>query len=225
MLSKQNEWIETQNQALQVQNKEKEVLLSEIHHRVKNNLQIISSLISLKSTLVSKETSQALQQLNGRIFSMGLIHEKLYQKENIQIIRLDLYLAEIGNHLLESFTSKDSPVRFDVQGQPVEIDADKALNCGLICNELMINSIKYAFGDLQVDRRIKLRIEKQNGFVELKISDNGLKQTNPVEVKKSFGLRFTDQLVKSKLKGSWSQWQDNGFHVEIRLPLNSNGKN
>ena len=225
LLSRQNDWIETQNQKLQAQNNEKQVLLSELHHRVKNNLQIISSLINLKSTLVSAETFHVLQQLNGRIFSMGLIHEKLYQKEDIKVIRLDLYLAEIGNHLLESFTNAETPVQLDVQGDPVEMDADKALSCGLICNELMVNSLKYAFADSQRNRSITLRIKKNDGFVELQISDNGGKQDIPIEIKKSFGLRFADQLINSKLKGTWSQWQDNGFHVDIHLPIYSNGKN
>lgn len=223
ILFRQNEQIELQNEVLWSQNKEKEVLLSEIHHRVKNNLQIISSLINLKSTLASAETTEALQQLNGRIFSMGLIHEKLYQTESIQVIRLDQYLREIGRYLVESFS--DATIQFDVQGDPVEIDADQALSCGLICNELMINSLKYAFADSQNYKSIKLDIRKNEDLIDISISDNGAKQLQIPEIKKSFGLRFVDQLVSSKLKGIWTQWHNCGFHVNIQIPFHTKAIN
>jgi len=209
--------------SLEMRNHENEMLMAEIHHRVKNNLQIISSLINLRMKQSSSETNEALQQLNNRIFSMGLIHEKLYQEESIRFIRLDSYLTEIGNYLVGSFSN--DIVQFDVESDPVDIDADQALSCGLICNELMINSLKYAFDDSQTQKNIKLSIKRKESLIEISIYDNGAKQFHASEFKKSFGLRFVDQLVNSKLKGTWTHWQNCGFHVKIQIPFRTKANN
>jgi two-component system, sensor histidine kinase PdtaS len=216
------------NERLQISNKEKEGLLHEIHHRVKNNLQIISSLISLKSRQASAETSEALQQLNGRIFSMGLIHEKLYRNEDIQNIRLDEYLTEVSRQLMSSFEEHEHPITLSLNCQPVEITADKALTCGLIINELVTNAIKYAFTADQQDRRIKLSIQQENGTTKLEISDNG-RSSKPISgnFNKSFGSRFVDQLVIAKLGGEWSVKLEDGVHIIIKFTsgLNGTGEN
>lgn len=209
---------------LQLRNKEKETLITEIHHRVKNNLQIISSLINLKSRQATPEMGEALKQLNARIYSLGLIHEKLYHRDDIRTIRLDEYLTELGNHLISSFDEKDHPVRLRLDFQPVEIDTDKALSCGLIINELVTNSIKYAFTEQQYNREILLCLEQRDSVVSLQVSDNGT-SSKPVSdaFNKSFGLRFVDQLVASKLEGVWSMKTENGFNVAVKFALTSNG--
>jgi two-component sensor histidine kinase len=111
-----------------------------------------------------------------------------------------------------------------VKGDAVEVDIDRALSCGLICNELMTNSLKYAFTTSQEERVISFTIEKKDRFVVLNVSDNGAQSLGSSAVKKSFGLRFTDQLVVSKLKGTWRHWINNGFHVSIQIPIHANGK-
>jgi len=216
LLESKNAIIERQNENLQTQNKEKEALLHEIHHRVKNNLQIITSLINLKTRNSSDETMLALQQLNGRIQAMGLVHEKLYQSENIQVVRMDDYLTDLAKHVLYSFDTKNQRVNLDTSCDPVEIYAETALTCGLINNELITNSIKYAFPADELDRKITLSVKRSNGTVHMTIADNGRNTAAPVDqIKHSFGLRFVDQLVKSKLKGEWAINQDEGFRVEI----------
>ena len=213
------------NERLQSSNKEKEGLLHEIHHRVKNNLQIISSLISLKARQsASPETNEALQQLAGRIFSMGLVHEKLYQNESIQTIKLDEYLTEISRHLISSFEEKERPVSLQLNCQRVEIELDKALTCGLIANELITNSMKYAFTPEQEYRQITLGLVQACHAVALQISDNG-NSSKPISgnFKKSFGSGFVDQLVITKLGGEWNVHSENGFHVTIKFTIGSNG--
>lgn len=213
------------SERLKVSNKEKEGLLHEIHHRVKNNLQIISSLIQLKTRqTTSVETHEVLHQLNGRIFSMGLLHEKLYQQENIQSIRLDEYLIEISRQLVSSFDETRHPISLSMNSKPVEIDMNKALTCGLIVNELVTNAIKYAFTPDQQDRKIGLSIQQENGTTKLEISDNG-RSPKPISgnFNKSFGSRFVDQLVIAKLGGEWSVSTENGFHVTIKFTLETNG--
>jgi two-component system, sensor histidine kinase PdtaS len=223
LLTKQKKVIEAQNEELQKKNKEKEILLSEIHHRVKNNLQIISSLISLKSRQASAETNEALQQLNGRIFSMGLVHEKLYQNENIRTIRLDEYLKEVSQHLLSSLEAKEHPVSLQLNCRPVEMDVDKALSCGLIANELITNSVKYAFAADQHDREITVSLDQTDKTIAFGISDNGRGNTQaPENHKKSFGSRFVDQLVTTKLGGEMCVKTENGFHVAIKFRKEAN---
>jgi two-component sensor histidine kinase len=210
---------------LEKRNKENEGLLAEIHHRVKNNLQIISSLVNLKTRQSdSIETNEALQQLNGRIFSIGLIHEKLYQNENIRTVRLDEYLGEISHHLLSSFKEKNDSILLHLNGEPIEMDLDRALTCGLIANELITNAIKYAFTHDQKDRKISLSIRQDNGTILLDISDNG-RSTKPISgnFNKSFGLRFVDQLVITKLGGEWRVKLDNGVHIIIKFTSTLNG--
>jgi two-component sensor histidine kinase len=206
---------------LEIRNKENETLLAEIHHRVKNNLQIISGLINLKAgQSTSPETNEVLCQLNGRIFSMGLVHEKLYQNKGIQTVRLNEYLGELGSHLLCSFEEKDHPVSLKLNCEQVEINLGRALACGLITNELVTNSVKYAFTAEQEDRQIAIGLMLVGNTLALHISDNGNSE-KPMfaNFKKSFGLRFVDQLVITKLGGEWSVRVENGLCFTITFSL------
>ena len=215
------------SERLQISNKEKEGLLNEIHHRVKNNLQIISSLIHLKThQSVSSETHDALHQLNGRIYSMGLIHEKLYRNEDIRNIHLDEYLTEVSHHLISSFEASEHPIKLQLNCQPVALEIDKALTCGLIINELVTNAIKYAFTADQHDRQVTIQLVHDGDVITLNIFDNGaMLKPAPSDLKKSFGLRFVDQLVNTKLGGEWSLNTESGFQVAIKFTsLNGTGK-
>ncbi|GHN00989.1 hypothetical protein WSM22_24780 [Cytophagales bacterium WSM2-2] len=225
ILENQNKIIEQQNTELTTQNSEKEILLSEIHHRVKNNLQIISSLINLKVNHTTSETRETLLQLNGRIYSMGLIHEKLYQKESIQSVRLDLYLEELSQYLVQSFADNQA-LSLEVECDVVEMDVERTMTCGLICNELLTNAMKHAFSEEQLARKVKLELINTKDIIQWIISDNGQKYSShhPPRNSKSFGLRFVDQLVKSKLGGTWQLNIDQGSKVKIQFPHQLNGK-
>ena len=195
------------------------VMLSEIHHRVKNNLQIISSLINLKTNHASAEASAALQQLNGRVFSMGLIHDKLYKTENIQVIRLDSYLGELCQYLIDTFVAQENPITLKIDAASVELDADKTLGCGLICNEVITNSLKHAFEIDQHNREIAVILNSTSDQIELVIQDNGSKSNTVTSTGlQSFGLRFVDQLVRSKLRGQWTMTFNNGMTTTITFP-------
>jgi two-component sensor histidine kinase len=201
------------------QAEQRTVMLAEIHHRVKNNLQIISSLINLKSNQASAEVSAELQQLNGRVFSMGLIHDKLYKTENIQLVRLDSYLGELCQYLIDTFASHENPVVLKFQAESIELDADKTLSCGLICNEVITNSLKHAFSLEQQDRVIVVTLNSKAEQIKLLIQDNGRNSTGVTQTgSRSFGLRFVDQLVRSKLSGYWTMASDNGMNTSITFP-------
>lgn len=217
VLEAKRKLIVEKNELLEKQTQQKEALLHEIHHRVKNNLQIISSLVSLKSRQASAESKEILTQLNGRIYSMGLLHEKLYQKESIQSIRLDSYLIELSHHLLDSLAANNS-IKLKMDCDEVEVGVEPALTCGLICNELLTNSVKYASRD---DGMLEIFIQlKRNGVsIYLNISDNGTSCTKIPDLTESFGLRFVDQLIKTKLAGVWTMGIESGFRASITIPV------
>lgn len=213
------------NKILKEQKQQIEMLMMEIHHRVKNSLQVISSLINLKVRHATAETSEALNQLNGRIYSMSLVHEKLCHSEQSRQVQLDEYLVDISRHLIATFEDQEHPIHLDLDCDPVTVDPETVLTCGLIANELVANAVKYAFGGHQADRRIRINLRQEQSRVSFSISDNGF-ATKPLvtDFQKSFGLRFVDQLVKTKLKGEWNlAAEKDGIQASIRFSTASQG--
>ena len=126
---------------------EKEWLLKEIHHRVKNNLQIVMSLLSSQSAYIDNETAlSAIQASRHRVYAMSLIHQKLYNSENVSSIDMSFYTRELVSYLRDSFTTGQR-IRFELDIQPVVLDVGQAVPLGLILNEAITNAIKYAFPD------------------------------------------------------------------------------
>lgn len=158
---------------------EKEVLLKEIHHRVKNNLQIISSLLNLQSVQIADEhTRELFSESKNRVSTMGLIHEKLYQSEDLAEIDFGDYLRSLVDALSESFGIRAEQVRLEVVVRNIFLDIDTAIPCALIVNELVSNAFKYAFRDDYPDTNgpPEIRIEMTRGDkneIELRVSDNG----------------------------------------------------
>lgn len=217
--------VRERTEALEKKNHENEMLIGEIHHRVKNNLQVICSLINLKMTHSSTDTNAALQELNGRIFSMGLIHEKLlYQSDGLSSLRLDEYLEELSRHLMHSIGNPQNPVELELDCEPAASDAEMVLTCGIIVNELITNSLKHAFTAMQQKRKITVRLRRQPEYLMLEVSDNGeCSRESTEKLKNSFGLRFVDNLVVSRLNSVWSLDTSRGFSATIKLRSLANG--
>jgi len=173
MEKKQNA-INQQNDSLQQLVTEREWLLKEIHHRVKNNLQIIISLLNSQSIfLTDPDTLTVIQESQNRIFSISLIHQKLYQDENITGIAIDTYIKELTVHLANSFGAANK-VRFKILAEKLLLDVAQAVPLGLIMNEAITNSMKYAFpGDQLGQITIVLRQEADDWLV-LELQDNGV---------------------------------------------------
>jgi two-component sensor histidine kinase len=128
--------------------REKEVLLKEVHHRVKNNLQMVSSLLSLQSGITqSDELTGAFTESQRRIKVMALVHEKLYRSENLDQIDFSDYVQELVYDLFQSYTSAASEITLTMDIARVDFNVDTAVTCGLIINELVSNAVKYAFPD------------------------------------------------------------------------------
>lgn len=199
------------NTLLEKQNREKEFLLKEIHHRVKNNLEIVSSLLALQSAqLTDSNAVDVMLESQNRVQSMSMIHQKLYQGTNLSTIEMKAYLQNLGTHVLDSFGMEEQ-VQISYEMENTELDVDTAIPIGLIVNELLTNALKYAFPD---DRKgeIKLVLSHQsNGNLHLEVSDKGIgHQLNGETKGTGFGLQLVDLLCR-QLQGKMSRTTNNGM--------------
>ncbi|MUG93406.1 GAF domain-containing protein [Scytonema sp. UIC 10036] len=182
--------------------KEKEILLKEVHHRVKNNLQTISSLLRLQSDYIKDEKALAsFKDSQNRIRSMALIHEKLYQSKDLFRIDFAEYIRELATNLLRSYSARAQTVTLKIDAQDIWLNIDTAIPCGLIINELVLNSLKHAFRPKNKKPQISIAIHSINsGKFRLTISDNGVGLPKDIDFKdtESLGLQlvctFTEQL-------------------------------
>ena len=203
--------------------KEKEVLLKEIHHRVKNNLQVISSLMNLQANqLRDKEIVEAFRDSQSRVKAMSLVHERLYQSSDLAQIDFAGYVRDVTNHLLRSYQNGRHPVRLKVDVEAVSLNIDTAIPCALIINELVSNSLKYAFpngrdGEIQVSMS---HIDAND--LNLRISDNGIGFSENVfwGSTDSLGLQLVRNLT-DQLNGSIQCQLSKGAQFDIRFRPNA----
>jgi len=191
---------------------EKEILLREIHHRVKNNLQIISSLLSLQSNSSNdKNLNKQIRDSQNRIYSMALIHEHLYESEDLTKIEISSYIKTLAFTLHETYDQKDFNVEINVDIEDVYLGIDVAIPCGLIVNELISNSLQHAFqntnDNLNNDNKnlinINMFIDKPNEHYVLIYSDNGKGISEDIDVKttNTLGLQLVYGLTQ-QIKGN-----------------------
>ena len=207
------------NQLLEEQNKEKEFLLKEIHHRVKNNLGIISSLLDLQSAeMRDPKVVEAIHESQNRVYSMSMIHQKLYQGKNLSAIEMKDYFIELSDHILDSFGLKNR-VEFGFNMEEIELDVDTAIPLGLIVNELITNALKHAFPK-DKKGRIDLYFRKtDDGKIRLEVADNGVgieKIVEGKEKKSGFGTKLIGLLVQ-QLDANVSRNSDSGTSVRIEF--------
>jgi two-component sensor histidine kinase len=199
---------------------EKEVLLKEIHHRVKNNLQIVSSLFFFQSKQISDPTTlEMFRDGQNRVKSMALIHEKLYQSGDLANIDFKEYLKKLTNFLMQSYGTKQSRIKLKNNIHNVELGVDAAVPCGLIVNELISNSLKHAFRDRENGEiRIDMGYDESDKLI-LKISDNGsgIPKNMDIEKSDSLGLRLVYNLT-TQLNGKVEFINNNGTIVKIEFP-------
>lgn len=206
------------NRILQSRNEEKEFLIKEIHHRVKNNLQILSSLLNLQADYMTDPAAlNAVEEGRNRVQSMGLIHQKLYMGEDLASVKMEDYVRDLTSHLLTSYgMEKQIEIRTSIKIPP--LDLDSAIPLGLIINELFTNSLKHAFP------------EGQNGVVIIKIwinraeelcllvSDNGVgpMEKPSKESSTSFGTDLV-RILSKKLKGKIKVSLEDGYQTLLRF--------
>lgn len=180
------------------------VLIKEIHHRVKNNLQIISGLLYLQARQVENEQGRAIiQSCRNRILSMALLHEKLYRAQELDNIDFIGYIRSLTLNLENSYASPFTTISLDIQAGTVKVDLDTAMYCGLIINELVSNALKYAFPEGRAGQIIiEFKQDSANHYT-LIVRDNGIGMTEAIDLKhaKSLGLQLVYSLVTQQLKG------------------------
>jgi two-component sensor histidine kinase len=205
------------NTLLDKRNAENELLLKEIHHRVKNNLEVVSSLLALQSSRISDPSVQeAMLASQNRVQSMGIIHQKLYQGEQLAAIEMRDYFINLSNSILDSFDASNR-IRVECTMPELVLDIDTAISLGLITNELLTNAFKYAFlGRAGGTVNISLTEPDDNNFL-LQIGDNGI---GKVPGLKATGTGFGTQLVElltQQLDGVLTYENQNGTLVKLRF--------
>ncbi|MFH1941286.1 MAG: PAS domain S-box protein, partial [bacterium] len=201
---------------------EKEILLKEIHHRVKNNLQVISSLLSLQSRHVKDEQALAMfRESQDRVKSMALIHEKLYQSEDLAHIDFSGYIQSLANDLFRAYRCDPGRISMDIKVENVSLTIDAAIPCGLIINELVSNALKYAFPP-SLKRRGKVSIllhPTDDGGVELIVKDNGVGMSEDLDIRKldSLGMKLITVLAEDQLGGKVKVEKKRGMTFRIRF--------
>jgi two-component sensor histidine kinase len=202
--------LEEKNLAIAESLAQREMLLKEIHHRVKNNLQIVSSLLNLQVDNAEQKSSEEILQLSqSRIQAMAIIHEKLYQSENLKSISLKEYIENLITYFERSYDLEKQQIKIDMQVEEVFLDIDVLVPCGLILNELITNSIKYAFRG-QEKGIISIKAIQKDKNCCLEVADNGVGVPTNFDLNNpnSLGLRlvkgFTKQ-IKGVLKNIQSE--------------------
>jgi len=206
--------------------REKEVLLKEIHHRVKNNLQIISSMLYLQSRYIKdKQTLNILKESQNRVKSMALIHEKLYQSSDLARIDFYGYIRSLAAHLLNSYGVDPNAVNLDINVEDVLFNLDTAIPCGLIFNELVSNSLKHAFPEDwellkpgETRHKIIIDIHAENNTVTMTVSDNGIGFPVDQDFRntESLGMRIVISLTE-QLNGDIELDRTDGTAFKIRF--------
>ncbi len=204
-------------EAIQASLREKGILLREIHHRVKNNMQVISSLLNLQAEhIADADARRMIKEGQLRIRSMALIHEKLYRARDLSKVEFASYIQSLTMHLFQFFGVDPEQVRLEFDLEDVRLDINTAVPCGLLLNELVSNVLKHAFpGGRKGTLRIRLRREK-DGSVELRVADDGAGFPEGLDLRRpgSFGLQIVDLLV-GQLEGTMELDRENGTAFTI----------
>ena len=199
------------NSLLDHRNEQNELLLKEIHHRVKNNLEVVSSLLALQSAQIDDpHTRDAMLEGQNRVQSIGIVHQKLYQGTNLGAIEMKDYFINLSDSILDSFGA-EKRVNIECAMEQLDVDIDTAVPLGLIVNELLTNTLKYAFpGGQYGNVQIKLR-KQADGVLQLEVSDDGVGKSGITQ-----GTGFGSQLVSlltQQLGGSMREEVKNGTSI------------
>jgi two-component sensor histidine kinase len=203
--------------ALRASLHEKEILLKEIHHRVKNNMQVISSLLSLQSRhLTDKAAIEMFRESQQRIRSMALVHEKLYQSKDLSRIDFSKYIESLIMFLFHSYRVNSDLVRMKTEVRNVLLDINSAIPCGLIINELVMNALKHAFpGGRKGEIIVSLQPSGDDRFI-LSVSDDGVGFPAGLDFHKTetLGMQLVTMLV-DQLDGTISLERKPGTRFEV----------
>jgi len=209
--------VQNKNLIIEKALREKDILLREIHHRVKNNLQIISSVLSLQSRQITDtHIQQAINEGRNRVRSMALIHQNLYQKENLTGVSVVNYLKKLVSELFHTYNISSEEIDLKLDISPLELDVDIMIPLGLIINELVSNSLKHAFTGVK-NGVINISLKEENQVLILVVEDNGVGVSKEEMAKSnSFGNRLI-KAFSQKLKANYTIINENGTKVRMTI--------
>ena len=210
--------------------KEKEILLKEIHHRVKNNLQVISSLLRLQADRVTeKQIHDMFRECQDRVLSMSLVHETLYKSKDMARIDFADYVRRLAGGLYKSYISDAKKIALDIRIQDVPVGINMAVPCGLILNELITNAIKHAFPPSYKGRgRLFVSMKKtEDNKIKMIVKDNGVGIPNAMDIRKtkSLGLKLVAILAEDQLGGKITLDRRNGTKFQILFKEEKSNEN
>ena len=197
---------------------EKDILLKEIHHRVKNNMQIVSSLLSLQAGFLNdNKLKEVFNESRNRIKALALIHEYLYKSKELKKIDFTNYINDLVQNLFLSYRVNLNKHKLIMSLDDIDFDIDTSINLGIIINELVSNSIKHAFNSgTNSENLIKIILKEENNIIKMIISDNGKGFDDKINFNEpdSLGLQLVRTLV-DQLEGFLNIKSDNGLEYQI----------
>ena len=195
-------------------------MLNEIHHRVKNNLSIVCSLLNMQEKQIAgdRHSINAFQDIRHRVIAMSLVHEQLYQSEDFAHIKINEYGQRLVNQLIAVF-DPNHHVQIVLDIEEITLDIERAIPCGIILNEILTNAFKHAFS-LSHSGKITIQIHQKNYHYELYVFDNGpgLNESADFEESKHLGMHLINMLTK-QLDGQLDIKSDHGLHIRILFPV------
>jgi PAS domain S-box-containing protein len=200
--------------------REREVLLQEVHHRVKNNLQLISSLINMQARFLEGASRDALLDCQTRVQAMALIHEQLYQARNYSQIPFSQYARSLADNVFEAAGASRQEISLDLAVEDVSLAVDKAIPCGLILNELMMNAFKHGFPNRRAGTiRVALGV-RSDGGLSFEVSDDGVGLPAALDVLRpaTLGLQLVRMLAK-QVGGALEVKSGPGTRVSLAMPV------
>jgi PAS domain S-box-containing protein len=207
---------------LAASNQEKTSLLQEVHHRVKNNLQMISSLVSLQAHQIQNQEARAsLLEIQGRVHAIALLHECLYQSDNLGRVDMHEYLDKLVATMQSTYGEPISRPRINATAERIYLSLDVAVPCGLIVNELVTNAMKHAFRDPNPTalRQIRIELQRAGNDITITVADNGLGFSSAVDLASdaTLGLTLVRDLSR-QLRGHAEFRTENGAHCTVTYP-------
>lgn len=197
--------------------REKEVLLAEVHHRVKNNMQIMASLLRLQARQAKdEETKELFRESQARIRTMALVHEKLYQSKDFTRINFSDYIQQVAIHLMSLYHEKSKNVDLEIKSEGVKLDINKAIPCALLLNEIITNALKHAFPDSRPGKLFIVFEQRPGGEYFLRVEDDGIGlpiDINP-EKPETLGLQLINDLA-FQLGGVVRVYRNGGTAFEV----------
>lgn len=211
------------NEKLKFALEEKEVLLKEVHHRVKNNMQVIISLINMQlNDSMANDVIDKFRVLQERVRTMSFIHEGLYNSEDLSKIEFGKYIDKLSQNLIDLY-GREQNIQLNLDVENVFFDINKAIPCGLVVNELVSNSLKYAFDkeDTSKNKKINIKLKQKEDEYQLNVGDNGKGLPNDIDFEdtNSLGLWLVNILVKDQLEGDLIIENKQGVNYNIRFPV------